>query len=312
MTARVLELGRGLATSWAGRLLADQGADVLKVEPPEGDGLRRRGPFAGEPHPEGSGLFLATNLNKRGAVLDLQTDDGLANLQRLLEWAEIVLLDHAPDEASALGLDPHTLRDRHPDLVALSITPFGISGPRARWQATELAIVHGGGWANLCPNTHSDPSLPPLKVFGEQSAFLAGTCGAVTALATWREARRSGAGEFIDLSAQAYIASVLEAAIPLLGYKEFVARRYQPRGLIPWGIFQAKDAPVFLACIEQDQWERLVALMGDPDWHSTSIMPRSGTGCASPRSPITPRSRRTSIWQRATSSSAMSTARAMP
>ncbi|MFM7120643.1 MAG: CoA transferase, partial [Gammaproteobacteria bacterium] len=102
-------------------------------------------------------------------------------------------------------------------------------------------------------------------------AYLSATCGALVALATWRAARVSGVGEFIDLSAQAYIASVLEAAVPLLGYKEFISRRYQPRGLIPWGIFQALDGLVFIACIEQDQWDRLVDFMGRPDWATLEV-----------------------------------------
>jgi crotonobetainyl-CoA:carnitine CoA-transferase CaiB-like acyl-CoA transferase len=269
--ARVLELGRGMATTWAGRLLADHGADVLKVEPPDGDALRRQSPFAGPPDDRCGGIFLAANVGKRGATLDIAAPTAQARLERLLAWAEIVLLDHAPDEAQRLGLDPDTLAAQHPDLVAVSITPFGVRGPRAHWQATELAIAHGGGWANLCPNTHTDPALPPLKAFGEQCAFLAGTCGAMAGLAHWREARQSGIGEFVDLSAQAYVASVLEAAIPLLGYKEFVARRYQPRGLIPWGMFHAKDGTVFLACIEQDQWERLVAFMDNPQWAQLEV-----------------------------------------
>ncbi len=264
--ARVLELGRGVATAWAGRLLADHGADVLKVEPPAGDALRHRGPSVDAAGAVRSGLFIAVNVNKRGMSLDIACTAGRARLEKLLDWAEIVILDHAPDEANALGLDPDTLTTRYPGLVALSITPFGVRGPRAHYQATELAVVHGGGWANQCPNTHTDPDLPPLKPFGEQCAFMSGTCAAMTALATWREARRSGMGEFIDLAQQAYVASVLEAAIPALGYRELVARRYQPRGLIPWGIFQAQDAPVFLVCIEQDQWERLVEFMGSPDW----------------------------------------------
>jgi crotonobetainyl-CoA:carnitine CoA-transferase CaiB-like acyl-CoA transferase len=269
--ARVLELGRGLATTWAGRLLADGGADVLKVEPPDGDALRHRGPFADEPGPDRSALFVAANLNKRNAVLDVSIPAVRARLERLLEWAEVVLLDHTPDEARDLWLDGESLATRHPDLVALSITPFGVVGPRAHWQATELTVVNGGGWTNLCPNTHTDPTLPPLKAFGEQSAFLAGTCGATVALAAWREARRSGIGEFIDFSTQAYIASVLEGAIPALGYKEFIARRYHPRTAIPWGIFHAKDGPVFLVCIEQDQWERLVEMMGRPDWATLEV-----------------------------------------
>ncbi|MFM7120644.1 MAG: CoA transferase, partial [Gammaproteobacteria bacterium] len=223
-TARVLELGRGLASAWAGRLLADGGADVLKVEPPEGDALRRAGPFVGAPHPDRSGLFIATHVNKRATVIDLSTPEGHSQLRAWLAWAEIVIIDHAPDDARALGLDPATVREAHPDLVVLSITPFGVFGPRADWQATELTLAHGGGWANLCPNAHTDPDLPPLKVFGEQSAHLSATCGALVALATWRASRVSGVGESIDLSAQAYLASVLEAAVPLLGYKEFISR----------------------------------------------------------------------------------------
>jgi crotonobetainyl-CoA:carnitine CoA-transferase CaiB-like acyl-CoA transferase len=270
-SARVLELGRGLATAWAGRLLADGGAEVLKVEPPDGDALRHRGPYAGEPGPDRSALFVAANVNKRNTVLDVASAAGRARLEHLLGWAEIVILDHAPDEAQTLELDGRSLAARHPELVALSITPFGIAGPRARWQATELILANAGGWANLCPNTHTDPALPPLKVYGEQSAFLSGTCGALVALAAWRESRRSGIGEFIDFSTQAYVASVLEGAIPALGYKEFIVRRYHPRTAIPWGIFQAKDGPVFLVCIEQDQWERLVEMMGRPDWATLEV-----------------------------------------
>ncbi|MGA1372311.1 MAG: CaiB/BaiF CoA transferase family protein [Pseudomonadales bacterium] len=268
---RVLELGTGIAVAWAGRLLADGGADVIALEPPGGHPLRHAGPFRDGADADASGLFIATHVNKRARVVDLESSEGREALATLLGWAEILIIDLAPAQATALAIDAESLRSTHPDLVVLSLTPFGVTGPRAHWQATELTVLHGGGWANLCPNAHTDPDLPPLKVFGEQSAFLSGTCGALVALATWRSARASGVGEFIDLSAQAYIASVLEASMPLLGYKEFVSRRYQPRGLIPWGIFPARDGLIFIACIEQDQWERLVAFMGAPDWATLEV-----------------------------------------
>ena len=256
---RVLEIGEGLGVAWAGRLLADAGAQVMRLETADEDSLRQRG------------LACAVHINKNSLSGDIATPEGQARLQQLLAWADVLLLDLSPDAATRAHLDPHSLGTSHPALVVVSITPFGVRGPRSRYQATELAIVHGGGWANVCPTTHLEPDLPPLKVFGEQSAFLAGTNAAMIALATWRDAKRSGVGDLIDLSQQAYIASVLEAGMPALGYRELVARRFHPRGLLPWRIFQAKDAPVYIVCIEQDQWERLVEFLGQPDWTQMEI-----------------------------------------
>ncbi len=255
---RVVEIGE-VAVAWAGRLLADAGAQVLRFETSAADKLRQRE------------LASALHINKGSISGDVATSEGRARLEQLLSWADVLLLDLSPDAAGAFGLDPRSLITSHPSLVVVSVTPFGVRGPRSGYQATELTIVHGGGWANVCPTTHLDPDLPPLKVFGEQSAFLAGTNAAMVALATWRDAKRSGCGDFIDLSQQAYIASVLEAGIPALGYREVVARRFQPRGLLPWRIFQAKDAPVYVVCIEQDQWERLVEFFGTPEWMQMEI-----------------------------------------
>ncbi|MBM4203852.1 MAG: CoA transferase [Gammaproteobacteria bacterium] len=256
---RVLELGDGTAVAWAGRLLADAGAEVLRFEPSSADSLRARG------------LAPALHINKGSVAGDFESVEGQQRLEGLLIWADVLLLNLSPTTASRVALDPFSLSTRHPRLVTVSITPFGVRGPRAGYQATELTVLHGGGWANVCPSTHSDPDLPPLKVFGEQSAFLAGTNAAMIALATWRDARRSGTGDFIDLSQQAYIASVLEAGVPALGYRGLTARRFQPRGLLPWRIFEAKDAPVYLVCIEQDQWERLVQFLGTPEWAQMEI-----------------------------------------
>ena len=246
--------------AWAGRLLADAGADLIRVEPGSfgwADSLRDRG------------LHIAVNANKRSVHIAAGAT-GDESLARLIAAADMVLLDARPDELQA-SLDPLALLAAHPGLVLVSVTPFGYRGPRAHFQATELNIVHGGGWANVCPNTHLDPDLPPLKPFGEQSAFLTGTCAALVALATWREASRSGVGDFVDLSQQAYIASVLEAGVPALGARDLIARRYLPRGLLPWRIFQTRDRPVYLVCIEEDQWQRLVQLLGTPEWTTLEI-----------------------------------------
>ena len=269
---RVLEVGRGVASAFAARMLADEGADVIKVEPPAGDDARQRGPFpGGQPDPEQSGLFLALNTNKRGVCLDLDSEDARAELHALLEQADILVHDYRNADAQALGLDAESLEAARPDLVTLCITPFGLTGPNAEFRAEELTISAAGGWANLSPAATLDPELPPLKVSGDQCALMTGLAGATAALAAHAAARRSGVGEFIDMSQQAYTASVLENAIPLYSYQERIATRYGNRELVPWKIFRCRDGFLFIACIEQDQWERLVDLMGRPDWATLEI-----------------------------------------
>ncbi len=274
---RVLELGDGVASAYAARLLADHGADVIKLEPPTGDSIRRRGPFRQTAKAadvgnrlEQSGLFLALNLNKRSVVVDSIHGDDPA-VKSLLQWADVLVHDLRNSVSRAQALDPDTLANRHPALITLSITPFGSTGPYSDYAAQELTVTNAGGWAGVCPATHTDPALPPLKVFGHQCALMSGIAGAMTALAIVQERRTSGVGEFIDLAQQDYVASVLEAGIPVYSYRGDVTLRHSQRSLIPWRTFQAKDAPVFIVCVEQDQWERLVDLMGNPDWAQLDI-----------------------------------------
>lgn len=264
---RVLELTGGVASSYAAKLLGDHGADVIKVEPPQGDSLRQRGPFNNnEPDINASGLFLALNLNKRGICLDLTSPKGGAELTSLLAWADILVHGLTRKQALELKLDPPSIETSHPALVVLSITPFGITGPYADYHATELILANAGGWANMCPATHTDPDLPPLKVSGDQCALMSAVAGTAVALAFMRDRSTHQVGEYIDFSMQEYVASVLETGIPAYSYKKEVAARYHQRSLIPWRIFQAKDMPVFIVCVEQDQWQRLVAFMGNPEW----------------------------------------------
>ena len=266
---RVLELGSGVAVSYASKLLADEGADVIKVEGLDGDPLRREGVSSLHSKPTAaSGLFFALNVNKRSMSID--PSDG-KSLDRLLDWAELVILGPSQSESANLGLEAKTLAGGRPHLVVLSITPFGIQGVYAGYLAEELNLVNAGGWANLCPATHADPSLPPLKPFGEQCSMMAAISAAATGLAYLSKAQSTGTGELIDFSIQEYVCSVLEVAVPVYSYKEQVISRIFPRSLIPWKIFQAKDRPIFIACIEQDQWERLVDFMGNPDWASLEI-----------------------------------------
>jgi len=263
---RVVEIGAGIGAAWASRLLADEGADVVKVEPTEGDPTRARGPFPKDkPHPEHSGLFLALNANKRGVAINLIEER--EQLNSLIAWADILVLSLQPTQAIDLGLDAATLTSARPDLVILSVTPFGMSGPYADLAATELIVHNAGGWASMCPMTHpSDTSLAPLKNHGHQCALMSGIAAAMTALAVYRSTRETGQGDYIDFSEQDYVAGVLEFGVCAFSYSGVLMSRLSPRGLNPWRFFEAKDGQIFLVCIEQDQWERLVQFMGNPEW----------------------------------------------
>jgi len=282
---RVVELGQMVAAPWTAKLLADLGADVIKVEPPEGDAARRRGPFApdgGRPDTEAgpsagtdsgltAGLFAAINTNKRGIMVDLARPDGRATLQQLLADADLFIHDLAPGTAAAHGLTAASLRTQHPSLVTMSITPFGQTGPYADWRATELQVIHGGGWGWLTPGCVQDAELPPLKPHGHQAAFQSGFAAACASLAAVDRAQRTGHGEHIDFAQMSYVVGMLEAAFISWSYRGENPSRLGARILNPWGIFPTGDGHIFLVCVESDQWERLKDFMGRPEWADMDI-----------------------------------------
>ena len=268
----VLELGSNVAAAYAARLLGDQGADVVKLEPTGGDPLRRAGPFRDGQTGSPGGLFLALNLNKRSATVDLESSEGRDALARLLDWADVVVHGLSATAAAELGLDEDSITRVHPRLVVLAVTPFGQSGPYAEFAASELTLAHGGGWASICPMTHPEPEYPPLKMHGHHCSMMAAVSAATAALAVARDARRTGIGEVIDFSVQAYVGSVLEFAIHVYTYHGAVVRRTYPRSVAPWRIFETRDGAIFLMIMEQDQWGRLVEFMGNPEWTELEVV----------------------------------------
>ena len=267
---KVLELGNLVSAAYATKIMADLGADVIKVEEPGGDQARRRGPFPHGSHdPEQSGLFLALNTNKRSCIWDPTQDT--ATLSRLVTWADMLVHNYSPARMNALGINYNTFSDINPRLVMCSITPFGLSGPHKDYQAYELTIAHGGGWAWLSPGGSDRPDLPPLKAAGHQADFQGGVAAATTTLAAYYRALHTGQGEHIDFSTQAYIASFVDVSAPNYTYQGQIATRLGKRVLVPWGIFPCQDGLTFVVIAEEDQWQRLVQLMGTPEWATLDI-----------------------------------------
>jgi len=269
---RVVECGDGAAASYAGKLLADLGADVVKVEDPRtGHPARYRGPFpGGQPDPEKSGLFLYLNCNKQGVTLNLLDPQGRELLDRLLTSADVLLSDYRPRDAEPRGLTYDRLQPDFPSLVAASITPFGLTGPHRDYTAHELTALSAGGWTwiNGAPG---EIGMPPLKPFGLQASYQGAlaAANAVMGALLWRES--SGRGQLIDVSIQEAIASILELTYVFWPYMHLPAVRYGQRPVAPVNFFECKDGWIFVFCLEEAQWQSFVDLMGNPEWATWEV-----------------------------------------
>ena len=189
------------------KILADLGADVIKVEPPAGNATRYRGPFYQEQtDPEKSLFFWYFHTNKRSITLDLATPTGQALLHRLLATADALVETFPPGYLDGLGLSFRHLRVLYPRLVMTSITGFGSTGPYSHYQAPDIVGLAMGGLAYLC----GEPDGPPVPPGGLQGYHLAALNGAAgTLIALWHR-EVTGQGQHVDVSMQAAVANALE------------------------------------------------------------------------------------------------------
>ena len=194
---RVLEVA-GFGTALCGQMLADLGADVIVIEPPAGDALRRRGPFYGdEPHPDRSLNWWAYNRNKRGVTLDLRTGDGAALFRQLAHDCDFVVEGLGPGGMASLGLSHGDLAATNPRLITVSTSPWGADGPKAHYGTVDITIAA----ASILSLT-GDEDRAPLRIAVPQSHLHAGSEAAVAALIAHHGRERSGRGQQIDVSAQ--------------------------------------------------------------------------------------------------------------
>ena len=202
---RVLDLTEG-GVNWAGRVLADLGADVIKVEPPKGSPTRMRGPFVEDrPGIESSLFWHAYCANKRGVTLDLATAKGRSRLLDLTATADVLLESFAPGYLESLSLGYDDLRHVNQRLVYASVTPFGRDGPYAGYKATDLTLWSMGGATFLA----GDLDRPPVRVAVHQAELHAGAQAAAGAMAALWERTRTGRGQRVDVSMQEAVAWTL-------------------------------------------------------------------------------------------------------
>jgi crotonobetainyl-CoA:carnitine CoA-transferase CaiB-like acyl-CoA transferase len=247
---RVVELSNEVAGAFAGRLLANYGADVVVIEPPAGHAVRHAPPRLND-DPDSSIMFAYLGAGKRSVSLELDADADRSLALGLIERADVVIDSHAPGELAALGIDLQAAAESDPHLVVCAITPFGQWGPRSGWRATALTAAAAGGQMSTC----GEAGMPPLKTAGSQAQCQAGL-HAFSAISTALYAAAvSGTGDFIDLSMQEVQVSTLEGALPQAFAVGSDAGRSPGNAMLAqWGIHPCRDGYVGLAAMPRQSF----------------------------------------------------------
>jgi len=259
---RVLDIG-GPPALHCTKLLADMGADVIKVELPAGDESRRVPPFKDDsPHPEKSLYFLHFNTNKRGITLDVEKPDGRAIFLELARKADVVIESFSPARREALGLGYQELSAGNAGLIHASITPFGETGPWRDYKANDIAGLALGNLLYLA----GEPGEPPLQPPGEIAYGMASTYGAFGIAVALYHRLESGRGQHIVVSMHECAGHIAGYFIPNYGYTGAKPARASRKGEETdlYDPYPTKNGYARIFIIPVEQWRRLVDWMGRP------------------------------------------------
>ncbi len=261
---RVVELGESVSAPYCSKLLADMGAEVVKIERPGmGDRTREYGPFLNDqPHHERSGLFLYLNSNKQGVTLDLETPTGREILGELLAKSQVFVHNLHPIEMDRLGVSYESLRTHNDQLVMASITPFGLTGPYRNYKAYDINLAAAGG---ICEGLGS-PDREPLTFGTPEVGYFA----AMAAASSIVIALLAGGGQHIDIAEVESMAGIYNGPEALMAvYQWRMTRRTGHHALdfpYPNCILRCKDGYIFVGSPEGRQWRTLLEVMGGPEW----------------------------------------------
>ncbi|WP_088279477.1 CaiB/BaiF CoA-transferase family protein [Ideonella sp. A 288] len=263
---RVLDLSRVLAGPWSGQLLADYGADVIKVERPDlGDDTRAWGPpYWGDPTERMAAYYLSANRGKRSIAIDIATPEGASLVRQLAADADVVLENYKVGQLARYGLDYASLKALNPRLVYCSITGYGQDGPYASAAGYDFAIQATGGLMSVTGEKDGTPGSQPQKVGVAVADLFTGVYATTAILAALLERGRTGVGRHID-------AALLDTQVAMLANQ---ASNYLVGGLtpkrmgnahmnvVPYQVFATKDGHIVLAVGNDGQFGRFCALAG--------------------------------------------------
>jgi crotonobetainyl-CoA:carnitine CoA-transferase CaiB-like acyl-CoA transferase len=239
-----------------GRLLADLGADVIRLEPPEGAVSRTLPPFA--PGSDASLYFAVRNAGKRGAVVDVATDAGRARLDALLADADVLVESSQPGTLARLGLDAESLRARHPGLIVTSITDFGQDGPYRDYLGTNMVGVAMGGMLHRA----GIPEKPPVLIPGQLAYDVAGVAGAFGSLLAFVKRLRTGAGQHVDVSAMDATAGLSDWSLANYSLNPNLGHRM---GTGIYTLYRCADGFIRMIVLVPKHWRALMEWTGHPE-----------------------------------------------
>lgn len=268
---KVLELADFISGPYCTKLMADLGAEVIKVEQPgSGDSSRRYGPFPGDaPSQERSLLFAYLNTSKKGITLDVRTALGKELFLELVKQADILVENSPPKLMEELGLDYASLSEVNSGLIMTSITPFGQSGPYRDYKGNDLVCMHTGGIGYATPGGVDDwETQPPMKAPGHSGDFMAATTAAPATMMAVMAREFSGSGQHVDVSEQDSLAVIMRGDVMshyhlgqtpsrIAGMSRMVASRSP---------IQCKDGYFSLQVFLDNFWDGVRRVMGNPDW----------------------------------------------
>ena len=260
---RVIDLTHHVAGPYCTKLLADFGADVIKVErPPSGDPARRAGPFFGDrPHPEKSLLFLYLNTSKRSITLDLKTATGAHIFRRLVQDADVLVENFRPGILQSLGADYEALSETNPRLVVTSISNFGQTGPYRDYEATDIVEYALGGLMYILGSNDREPLKHALR----QAQFKAGANAAGATLTAVFQQQLTNRGQWIDVSIHECVAAGLRDNAALYAYAGAIRRRQPPAiGDMPRGPVEASDGYVVPIAFGDVDWGTIADFLDRP------------------------------------------------
>lgn len=257
---RVLDLSRVLAGPYCTMVLGDLGAEVIKVEPPEGDETRGWGPpFAGGE----SAYYLCVNRNKRGMVVNLKTDEGRAVLRELAMRSDVLVENFRPGTLKKFGLDFETLHELNPRLVYCSISGFGQTGPLRDMPGYDFMIQAMGGIMSVT----GEPDGEPMKVGVAVADLFAGQNAVIAILAALQARTLTGEGQYLDIalfdSQLGWLANVASNYL----ISEKLPKRYgnAHANIVPYQSFHAKDGWFVIAVGNDNQFKSMCRVIGQPE-----------------------------------------------
>jgi crotonobetainyl-CoA:carnitine CoA-transferase CaiB-like acyl-CoA transferase len=270
---KVLEFSEFISGPYCGKMLADLGADVIKVEKPGlGDSARQWGPFPGDvPHLEKSGIFLFLNTNKSAITLNVESKRGREIFHRLVAWADVLIEDNTNRELVKLGFDYESIKKVNPSLIMTSITPFGQTGPFKDYKGSDLINSHmsSEAFGNPAEGVNDMERYSPLRGPMHAADFMTGLTAAVCTISAILAKDTNKVGRYIDISAQEALASVSRQELAFCMCEGLYPTRQIGRKRRGGILYPCKDGYV---CIWiGPHWQKLVKMMGDPDWTHTEL-----------------------------------------